>query len=328
MATDLKELKQQQTAVAKKEPPRDFPAMLTAWKGEIAHALPKHLNADRMGRIALTCFRQTPKLAECDPRSVFAAVIQGAQLGLEPGLMGEAHLVPYGSQCQLIPGYQGLIKLAKQTGQVVDIYAVAVREKDRVKVAYGTHRELEHEPLLKNGFPASDKERGEIVGFYAVAVFKDGTRAFELLGVDQVRKVRDESRGYQAAKKYKKDTPWDTHFEAMGCKTVIRKLCKYLPKSPELAQALELDRIAAEGRAQKIDLADALSGEYAVVSADDGAQGGGLLMTVEDVLKMVEAGDCDEAVDLARSIEESGDREGASKIRNAVAAKQAAAGKE
>jgi recombination protein RecT len=69
--------------------------MLTAWLPEIKRALPKHLNADRMSRIALTAFRRTPKLAECDPRSVFAAVIQASQLGLEPDTLGRSYLIPY-----------------------------------------------------------------------------------------------------------------------------------------------------------------------------------------------------------------------------------------
>ena len=64
------------TAAANNEQPQGFPAMLEQFKGEIARALPKHINPDRMARIALTAFRMTPKLGECDPRSVFAAVIQ------------------------------------------------------------------------------------------------------------------------------------------------------------------------------------------------------------------------------------------------------------
>jgi len=109
-----------------------FPAMLAQFKGEIARALPKHLNPDRMTRTALTAFRLNPKLSETDPRSVFAAVIQACQLGLEVGLMGEAYLVPFGSQCQLIPGYQGLMKLARNSGFVQDIYAQLIA----VDVAY------------------------------------------------------------------------------------------------------------------------------------------------------------------------------------------------
>lgn len=251
-------------ALAKREAqPKDFPTMLAAWKGEIARALPKHLNADRMARIALTCFRNVPKLGECDPRSVFSAVIQAAQLGIEPGLMGEAHLVPFKEQCQLIPGYQGLIKLAKQTGQVVDVYAMAVREGDRFRCSFGLNRSLEHDPKAgKGGFPAPDKERGEVIGFYAVAVFKDGTRTFVVLGRDAVERIRDQSRGYQMAKKFKRDTPWDTHFEEMGQKTAIRRLCKTLPKSPELAVALALEDAHYRGEAQNIKLDEALENSY------------------------------------------------------------------
>ncbi len=109
----LRNIRNTNSNAGKETQQSNFPAMLEQYKGEIARALPKHINPDRMARIALTAFRMTPKLAECDPRSVFAAVIQSSQLGLEIGLMGEAHLVPFGGQCQLIPGYTGLMKLAR-----------------------------------------------------------------------------------------------------------------------------------------------------------------------------------------------------------------------
>jgi recombination protein RecT len=244
----------------------EFPAMLERWKGEIARALPKHLNADRMARIALTAFRTTPALAKCDPRSIFAAVIQSAQLGLEVGLMGEAHLVPFGDQCQLIPGYTGLMKLARQSGLVQDIYAHEVREKDHFTLKLGLERSLEHEPLTgPGGFPASDEERGEVVGFYAVAVFKDGSRTFVAMSRKDVERIRDNSRGYQAAKRMKKESVWDSDFVAMGLKTVIRRLSKFLPKSPELATALALDAVAENGKGQNLNLQEVIEGNYAPV---------------------------------------------------------------
>jgi len=243
--------------------PKNFPAMLEQYKGEIARALPKHLNPDRMARIALTAFRMTPKLADCDPRSVFAAVIQSSQLGLEIGLMGEAYLVPFGNQCQLIPGYTGLMKLARNSGLVIDIYAEVVRVNDKFALKLGMERNLEHEPLTAlGGFPASDEERGEVTGFYAVGVLKDGSRTFVAMGRAEVERIRDSSRGYQAAKKYKKDSPWDTDFAAMGLKTAIRRICKYLPKSPELATALALDENA--GR-QNLTVDDAINGTFTPV---------------------------------------------------------------
>jgi|HigsolmetaGSP11D_1036233.scaffolds.fasta_scaffold00217_8 recombination protein RecT len=247
-----------------------FPAMLEKFKGEIARALPKHINPDRMARIALTAFRMNPKLGECDPRSVFAAVIQASQLGLEVGLMGEAHLVPFGDQCQLIPGYTGLMKLARQSGLVQDIYAHEVRVNDKFTLKLGMERSLEHEPLTgPGGFPASDEERGEVVGFYAVAVFKDGSRTFVAMSRKEVEKIRDNSKGYQAAKRYKKESVWDSDFTAMGLKTAIRRLCKFLPKSPELATALALDAASEQGKAQNLNLNDVIEGNYAPVVIDE-----------------------------------------------------------
>lgn len=250
--------------------PQGFPALLEKFKGEIARALPKHINPDRMARIALTAFRMNPKLGECDPRSVFAAVIQASQLGLEVGLMGEAHLVPFGDQCQLIPGYTGLMKLARQSGLVQDIYAHEVRANDKFSLKLGLERSLEHEPLTgPGGFPASDEERGEVVGFYAVAVFKDGSRTFVAMSRKEVEKIRDNSKGYQAAKRYKKESVWDSDFTAMGLKTAIRRLCKFLPKSPELATALALDAASEQGKAQNLNLNDIIEGNYAPVVIDE-----------------------------------------------------------
>lgn len=251
-----------------------FPAMLVQFKGEIARALPKHLNAERMTRTALTAFRLNPKLSETDPRSVFAAVIQACQLGLEVGLMGEAYLVPFGSQCQLIPGYQGLMKLARNSGYVQDIYPHEVRINDKFDIVLGLNRTLMHEPLKKNGFPAGDEERGQIIGFYAVAVFKDGGRTFFAMSKEQVEQVRNNSRGYQMAKKYRKKSTWDTHFIPMGLKTVIRRLCNLLPKSPELALALAMDEMNERGETQNIGIAEAINGSWAPVIDDEPGEPG------------------------------------------------------
>ncbi len=249
-----------------------FPAMLEQFKGEIARALPKHLSPDRMVRIALTAFRMNPKLAQTDPRSVFAAVIQSSQLGLEVGLMGEAHLVPFGNQCQLIPGYQGLMKLARNSGIVQDIYGHEVRANDKFDIVLGLNRSLMHEPMKKNGFPSSDEERGAIVGFYAVAVFKDGTRTFHAMSKEQIEQVRDNSRGYQMAKKYGKESPWDTHFVPMGLKTVIRRLCNLLPKSPELAMALAMDEVNERGETQNIGITEAIEGSWSPIIDDESGE--------------------------------------------------------
>ena len=261
-------------------PPKSFPAMLTAYKDQVAAALPRHMDPERMVRIGVTAYRQTPLLTRCDPASVFGAVIQSAQLGLEVGLLGEAYLVPFKTrkkdggqwvetyECQLIPGYQGLMKLARNSGQIKDIYAHEVRENDEFELELGSERRLRHRPLMRHGFPAPDDERGEITGFYAVAVFKDGTFTFEAMNLQSVERIRDRSNGWKAAvasakRKGKENTsPWATDFVPMGCKTAIRKLCKSLPRSPELQSALSLDDDAQRGRRQNHALDSIIEGEY------------------------------------------------------------------
>ena len=231
-----------------------FPNMLERFKGEIARALPRHLNPDRMARIALTCFRQNPRLAECDPRSVFASVIQASQLGLEPGILGQAYLIPYKTECQLIIGYQGLVDLTRRSGLVKRIEAHVVRQGEKFTYRTGLHTVLEHEPLLE-GTP------GALRLAYAVAEFADGGYHAEVMAEDQINRIRDRSQGYIAAKKYNKDTPWETDTEEMWRKTVLRRICKYLPKSPELVTALQLDEAAAQGR-QALTVEDAIAGTW------------------------------------------------------------------
>lgn len=261
---------QQQGAVARRGP-MDFPALLEMNKNEIARALPKHLNPDRIARIALTSFRKTPALGKCDPMSVLAAVVQASQLGLEIGMNGEAHLVPFQAECQLIPGYLGLMKLARQSGLVSDIYAHEVRAGDRFKLKLGTDRLLEHDLMtLPCGFPVAEDVRGQVVGFYAVAVLNDGSRAFEVITLQEVERIRNNSSGYKFAKAYGRSSPWDTDFVPMGLKTIIRRLCKYLPKSAELSMALALDAVAEAGQSQKIDLQQAADGSYVPTIHEDG----------------------------------------------------------
>ena len=85
----------------------------------------------------------------------------------------------------------------------------------------------------------------------------------------QVDSIRDASSGYQSAKRFKKDSPWDTHYEQMGLKTVIRRLCKYLPKSPELATVMAMDDAADKGQAQNININDAIDGTWAPAPDDE-----------------------------------------------------------
>lgn len=221
-------------------------AMLQQSKQQIALALPKHLSADRMLRISMTSIRRTPQLMTCTPQSLLGAVIQAAQLGLEPdGVLGMAYLVPFKDECQLIIGYKGLIDLARRSGQLSTIFARVVYSQDVFEYAYGLNDRLEHIPSNKSVDP------GEITAAYAVAKLKDGATQFEVMTRPEIDAIRKRSKAGESG-------PWVTDFPEMAKKTVLRRLCKMLPASVELQRAVALDERADVGLSQNLeDVVDA-----------------------------------------------------------------------
>lgn len=234
-----------------------FPAMLESYKDQIAKALPAHLKPDTMLRIALTAFRMNPKLNECEPASVFAAVVQASQLGLRPNLLGECFLIPYAGKCQLQIGYQGLLELVRRSGLVDQISVNLVYGRDVFDVSLGTTPGIVHKPFL-------DGDRGAVRLGYAVANIRGGGVHVEIMTVEQINRIRDRSQNVISAKKYGKTTPWDTDWDEMARKTLARRICKWLPKSPELATAMQLSDAADRG-VQDLTVDDAIAGTFAPV---------------------------------------------------------------
>ena len=207
--------------------PKTIYELLKSHKNQIAAALPKHLTADRMSRIALTEIRKNPKLSECDPISLFGSIIQASQLGLEIG-PGGAHLVPFKNQVQMIPDYRGLMNLARRSGDIDVFYAQVVRENDSFNYQYGTDEYLHFIPSPNN--------RGRIISAFAIAKYKGGSYQFDVMSTDEINEHRLRSRAKDAG-------PWVTDYDPMAKKTVIRRLCKYLPVSVELQRAISLDEL-------------------------------------------------------------------------------------
>jgi recombination protein RecT len=221
-----------------------FKFVLEKNKAQLINALPKHINADRMIRLACTEFSKNPKLLECDSRSVFGALIQASQLGLEIGVLGQAYLVPYFNgktkklECQCIPGYKGLISLARRSGEVTSIETNIVYTNDKFEMILGIESSLKHEPFL-------DGHRGDPRLVYGVAKFKDGGYHLEWMPIPDVDKIKSKS-----ISKLKDSmvpySPWVTDYEQMVRKTLIRRMANYLPMSVELQTSLQvLDKIDA-----------------------------------------------------------------------------------
>lgn len=234
-----KQMAQQQTAGAAPQQankaPKTIEDYLKQMAPAMAEALPKHLSVDRLTRLTMTVIRTTPELRQANPASLLGAVMQAAQLGLEPGLLGHCYLLPFKNNkagttdVQFIIGYKGMIDLARRSGHIESISSHAVYENDEFEYELGLHPKLRHVPDMTGN-------RGEFIGAYAIAKFKDGGYQMEFMPKAEIEKRRTSSPGGRS-----KYSPWNNWYEEMAKKTVLRHMWKYLPISVEIQQATAYD---------------------------------------------------------------------------------------
>jgi recombination protein RecT len=223
----------QTTAVAQraKEQRMTLRNLFEQQRPELAKLLPRGMDPDRLFRMALTEVIKNPTLLECSAESWALAVQTCAQQGLYPDSgLGYMYLVPRKKagvqEVSAMRGYQGDIKLARNSGEITDIYAEVVHKKDLYKVTKGLHRNIVHEP-----YDGEDDDPGPLVACYAVAKLTSGEVPFVTL------RKRDVERHRASSESWQKDwSPWQKHTEAMWKKTAIHELAKWLPKDSEAAE--------------------------------------------------------------------------------------------
>lgn len=212
--------------------------MLKKSTDRLERAIPKGipLTVDRLKSIALQQFTRNPMLYECTPESFVSCVLEAAQMGLEFGELKHCALVPYNNdktgkkECKLMVQYQGWLAMLWRSQSVKQVQAKAVYKGDEFEVEYGTDTRVIHRPKFQSKEPEL---------FYAAAMVPSGEIMVEVMTMDQVEAhAKQYARGLDKA-----SSPWNTSFEAMALKTVLRKLIKLLPltaDSPVLA-ALRAD---------------------------------------------------------------------------------------
>ena len=242
---------------------QDWKAYFEKAEKQIKAAFPRLVKFDRVVSVALTCMHRNPRLFKCTPLSVMGAMIQGAQLGLDfdPN-MGEAYMVPYSNnkkaadgswmkvdEAQLQVGYQGLMKLARNSGNIGDFRAQLVYENDIFDHEEGASVKIQHIPyhMAKRKGLTTAPDRGPIIAVYSVCETKDNAKSIHVMYIDEVEAIRQRSR-------LKDDGPWVTDYGPMVKKTCIRQHCKTLPKSVELAKAVTLDELHDANLPQGLDL--------------------------------------------------------------------------
>jgi len=208
-----------------------------AQKGEIARAVPRHIDPERLIRVALTACVQNPKLLSCTRESLMQATLQSASLGLMPdGVMGQAYLLPYGDKATFQIGYQGLIELAYRTDRIAAIIADVVHEKDKFEF----HRSVAEDHFLHRPWEGDD-DPGPATHAFCIIRRKDGTASVTVLPKSKIEK---EHRAHSRAKN---DGPWVGHWSAMARKTAILVALKYEQKSTELARAIAVEERVDQG---------------------------------------------------------------------------------
>lgn len=251
------------TEVKKVSPNKTMEQMMVKMSEQIKKALPQHMSNERFQRVALTAFGSNPKFLNCDPVSFLAAMMDSAQLGLEPNTpLGQAYLIPYGNKVQFQVGYKGLLELALRSGKIKTLYAHEVRENDKFEVKYGLHQDLIHEPVLKG-------ERGDVIGYYAVYHLDTGGHSFVFMTKEEVlTHAKSKSKTFN-------NGPWQTDFDAMAKKTVIKQLLKYAPLSIEMQKAVVSDETVKSELSEDMSLVNdetnSLEVEYEV--KEDASEG-------------------------------------------------------
>ena len=222
-------------AIANK-PNKTMQDYVKAMESEIQKALPSVLTPERFTRMVLSAISTNPKLAECSPKSFLGAMMTAAQLGVEPNTaLGQAYIIPYfnGKQkcmeAQFQLGYKGLIDLAYRSGEVSIIQAQAVYENDEFEYELGLDPKLKHVPATAN--------RGSAIAYYAIFKTKDGGYGFEVMSIDDVR-----AHAQKYSKSYS-NSPWQTNFDEMAKKTVLKRVLKYAPLKSDFVRGITQDEV-------------------------------------------------------------------------------------
>lgn len=250
--------------------------LLKALTPEIARALPKGMDADRIARLVTTEIRKSRNakaagiakhsLEECTQESFAGSLLTASALGLEPGVNGECYLIPYRDnrrrvvECQLVIGYQGIVKLFWNHPRAARIDAQVVCANDEFRYSKGLRPILEHVP--------APGERGVPIAYYAIVEVTGAQPLWDVFTADQIQKLR---RGKVGTSGDIKDPErW------MERKTALKQVLKLAPKTTRLDAAIRSDEQTGTelSRSQAIELPSSVEAtpDYIDGEFDDEAQ--------------------------------------------------------
>lgn len=307
-----------------KNPVAAFSTFLDRFKPQMALALPKHLNADRMARLAVTAFSTTPALQNCNPQSIVGAIMTASILGLEINVNGQGYLIPYKGSCQFVPGWKGLTDLAQRSGRC-SVWTGAVFEGDQFEYAMGDSPYVRH-------VPGDEDDWSKLTHVYAIGRI-NGSQwpVVEVWTISKIWKHRDKFNKV-GKMHYSYANP-----EMYARKIPLLQVLKYMPQSIEMSNAMAMNDAYETGRNQTLDGAQFINdlgplGDDAPANTEDPAPANTAAASTKpeasseytkvfnQIFRAKSIDTLDVAVDLIRGIADSTEQE---KLRQLAADKRA-----
>lgn len=194
--------------------------------------LPAGLSVERFLTTAsqgVQMHKDKDRLATADRSSLYQAIQKAASDGLV--LDGrEAALVVFGNEVQYMPMTQGLIKLARNSGEIANITSAVVYEKDKFTYKIG----IDEAPIHEAEWFSED--RGAPVGAWALVTLTNGEKIPAILPKSKILKIASKGKnGYQY------DPEKGFAFDEWWKKTAVKNVLKYAPKSTQLEKILADD---------------------------------------------------------------------------------------
>ena len=215
-----------------------FSAFMDKLKPQLALALPRHMNADRMARLALTAFSSTPALQRCTPQSIAASIMTAAQLGLEPGIGGQGYLIPYKETCTFVPGWRGLTDLVARSGRAT-VWTGAVRDGDRFEYQLGDAPFCRH-------VPGDTDDAAPFTFVYAIGRVRDSV--MPVIEVWSRNEVLKHLKHYNKVGQRHYANESENNLEMYARKVALLQVLKYMPASIELQNAIDVTNAAEAGK--------------------------------------------------------------------------------
>lgn len=242
-----------------------FKAEIVQRRNMIAPMLPPAISQAKFEAAVIAAVGSNPKLLDCYRPSLIKACIEAAELGLSlnPALKEADILIRWNNKekrndAQFQPRYMGMMKLARQSGEIAKIYSRVVREGDAFDYEHGLDEKLYHKPAAK---------RGALTHVYCVWKTKDGESQFEVLDRDRVLHIRSKS----SAKNRDGDIvgPWVSDEEEMWRKSSVRQSSKYMPMSADNFQkAVTIDGYREAGIEVSLQDGEVIIDEPIDITAD------------------------------------------------------------